>query len=151
MVKTAMMFVAILLGCSACGSDLDDELATLANQKAIWETAEPVSYEFQYRVLCFCSAETTGPFIVTVENRQITSVVRQDRNFEELLPVQASADFSIAVIFDDIKGALKQGAHSVTLEYDATWGFPSYVYIDRDEQIADEEWGVKITNFLVLN
>ena len=34
----------------------------------------------------------------------------------------------------------------LSVEYDKDKGFPNYIYIDREEMIADEEIGYTVTN-----
>ena len=57
---------------------------------------------------------------------------------------------SINDLFNEIEKASNQNVALLETTYDSYYGFPTYIYIDRDERIADEEMGYSVTNFKLL-
>ena len=58
--------------------------------------------------------------------------------------------FSINDLFKEIEKASNQNVAVLETTYDSFYGFPTTLYIDRDERIADEEMRYSISNFKPL-
>ena len=150
--KPATLFILFLtMALCSCSSDWDDEIAKLNDQKAKWESNEPAAYEYQYTHNCFCVPEYVGPFKVTVENSQVVKVVAVNSIDDTWMEITPAAEHRIDALFQDIKGHLKRDPDSATVTYDAIYGFPAEAYFDMEENSVDEEWGLSITDFKVLN
>ena len=54
---------------------------------------------------------------------------------------------TIDEFFDYIEERQNQNPVIENLEFDSIYGFPSYIYFDISEMIADDEIGYTITNF----
>lgn len=118
-----------------------------------WAAANVRNYTFTYERQCFCTAETRGPFVVTVANGQVASVRRLAGGMTpDGQPMAGPEDtrpenrLRIEDFFDLITGAHRDGVAEVRTAYDARLGFPTSIWIDRDEGIADEEIGYQISN-----
>jgi hypothetical protein len=55
---------------------------------------------------------------------------------------------TIDEFFDYIEERQNQNPVIENLEFDSIYGFPSYIYFDISEMIADDEIGYTITNFI---
>jgi hypothetical protein len=55
---------------------------------------------------------------------------------------------TIDEFFDYIKERQNQNPVIENLDFDSIYGFPSYIYFDISEMIADDEIGYTITNFI---
>jgi hypothetical protein len=64
----------------------------------------------------------------------------------------ADLEYETYMTFDDffeyIKERQLENPVQENLEFDPTYGFPTYIYFDISELIADEEIGYTITDFL---
>ena len=58
--------------------------------------------------------------------------------------------FSINDLFKEIEKASNQDVAVLETTYDSFYGFPTTLYIDRDERIADEEMRYSISDFKPL-
>jgi len=138
--------IFILAACSAGGSELS------RNQQK-WQDANITHYRFELSIGCFCVFRDQMPLTVEVRDGQIvhmaavdgTLVLDTDQNYEFYAP-----HATIDLLFAEIDAAVKDGADSVTVTYDATYGFPTEIAIDQSQEIADEEMYYSISGFEAL-
>ena len=78
-----------------------------------------------------------------VRNNQIQSV--NGIAYEEL---EYETYMTIDQFFDYIKTKQAENLVVETLEFDLTYGFPTYIYYDISEMLADEEIGYTLTEFI---
>ena len=144
MKKILFLLLAVALtACSALGSDFS------RNQKK-WQDANINHYRMELSIGCFCAFRNEMPLTVEVRDGQIvsmttsdgTQVLDTDINYEFFAP-RATIDLLLA----EIDKAVKDGAESVTVTYDETYGFPKEIAIDFSQQMADEEMYYSIANF----
>ena len=118
--------------------------AALAEARATWAASAPDAYRIAYRRFCECGRETAGPWVVEVRGG---AVVEATSNGER--PEQVSA-LTVERLFETLADAFDEGAASVRFRYDADTGLPLSVGIDYVEEIADEEFSVRVTGFRAL-
>lgn len=136
----------VLAACSAGGSELS------RNQQK-WTDANITHYRFALNIGCFCAFRDQMPLTVEVQDGQIvhmaaadgTLVLDTDQNYAFYAP-----HATIDLLFADIDAAINDGADSVTVTYDATYGFPAEIAIDQSQEIADEEMYYSISGFEAL-
>ena len=147
MKKILLITLAIILAaCSAGGSELS------RNQQK-WQDANITHYRFELSIGCFCVFRDQMPLTVEVRDGQIvhmatvdgTLVLDTDQNYEFYAP-----HATIDLLFAEIDAAVNDGADSVTVTYDATYGFPTEIAIDQSQEIADEEMYYSISGFGAL-
>ena len=115
----------------------------------LWNSSGVVAYELGFKRLCFCTDEYTAPFVSVVENGGIVEVL--DKNATLLDPTNPLFQdaYSVEILFARIQSGLDEGVYEIRVDYDATYGYPTSVYIDYDVRIADEEFSVAIESFQV--
>jgi hypothetical protein len=65
---------------------------------------------------------------------------------ESPLPPSARPRFpTVGGLFDILRAAYAEDAHDVDVSYDPDFGYPTELSIDYDEQVADEELGMRVT------
>jgi hypothetical protein len=136
-------FIFILAACSIGGSEVS------RNQQK-WTDANINHYRFELNIGCFCAFRDQMPLTVEVRDDQIvsltnadgTQVLDTDPNYAYFAP-----HATIDQLFAEIEKATQDGADSITVTYDSTYGFPGEIAIDPSKQIADEEMYYSITNF----
>ena len=111
------------------------------------------SYVYTLERQCFCTAETRGPFVVTVRDGRVAEVRRLAGGMTpDGQPVAGALDpapqnrLTIDDLFALVRGAHRDGAARIDATYDARLGHPTRVWIDRSAQMADEEIGYVVTN-----
>ena len=110
-----------------------------------WENASILDYSFVFQVSCYCTLEYTSPKSVSVRDGNIVTV--NDLAYSEEIHMGI---LSINDLFKEIEKASNQNIAVLETTYDSFYGFPTKLYIDRDERIADEEMGYSISNFKPL-
>ena len=138
-----LSLVFILAACSAGGSELSRNLEK-------WQDTNITHYRFSINISCFCAFRDQMPLTVEVRDGQIvhmatvdgTLVLDTDQNYEFYAP-----HATIDLLFAELDAAVNDGADSITVTYDATYGFPTEIAIDYSQEIADEEMYYSISGF----
>ncbi len=141
-----LTLIFILAACSAGGSEL-------SRNQTKWQDAGITHYRMQLNISCFCAFRDQMPLTVEVRDGQIVSM--ENANGTQVLDTDANYEFfaphaTVDLLFADIEKAVSDGAESVTVTYDKTYGFPAEIAIDISQQMADEEMYYSITNFEAL-
>ena len=112
---------------------------------ARWETAGFEAYQMTLRRSCFCpSPDYTGPFDVTVRDGEIEAVRLEGAE------VDAERALTVGDLFDLLEEAYERGAVTVNVTFDPEAGYPTELYIDYDERMADEEIGYTVSDVEAL-
>jgi hypothetical protein len=110
----------------------------LSRNRQRWTSAGIHDYEFDYQLLCFCSAEATKPVHITVRQDAIASVVRSD---DGLSAGTNYADWpTVSGLFADVEARLGQGVGRITVDYDPTYGYPRAIVVDVAVMAVDDEY-----------
>ena len=128
----------LLLGSLACGDSTGPELDLLGEQRALWEAQGLADYTYDVRRVCFC------PFREGVRVTVVAGVVAGATDLatgEVLEPNELQLYLTIDGLFDLIQDAYNQNAHDVQVEFHASRGYPTLIYIDYLENVIDEELG----------
>jgi hypothetical protein len=112
--------------------------AALDNGSATWAAAGLVTYTYEYQRSCECLPEDTALKVVKAVDGIVVSV--------DGLPVESiNAIPTIAGLFEQVQAAIDSDAFRVVVEYDEELGYPSSIFIDYEELVADEELRVSAT------
>lgn len=114
--------------------------STLDDARERWDALTLTSYTYRFNWQCFCLDDFTAQVTVTVQDEEVTSVVR----VKDGQPVneQFRDDFvTVDALFDRLQAAIDQGAASIRAEFDSESGLPTEVFIDFQAIMADEELG----------
>jgi hypothetical protein len=110
--------------------------AELDAARELWATQGPSSYTIVTQSLCFCPTEQWSD---TVVDGVVTEhVALSDDIFSD--PAARPMD----VLFESVQQAIDNGYASLTVSYDPDTGALSQFYVDVDEMMADEEYGVEV-------
>ena len=132
-----------LVGCRS--SPFTDDADALSQAEARWRASGIAAYEMTYRVACFCTPETSGPWTVRVEDGRVTRISGPTPG------AQPPADpRTVAALFAEIREARRARADSVAVTYDPTDGHPVSLRIDRSFRMADEEVAYEVITFTRL-
>ncbi len=94
---------------------------------------------------CFCPREFTRPMNITESNGQITSATYADTG--ETVPDNIRQSLqTVDQRFEQLRNAYESGADQVNVTYDPQFGYPTSVFIDQSQLIADEEISYSISN-----
>ncbi len=140
----APLYILILLLTFGCekSNELIPLDSILLNQKK-WEEFNFKNYSFTLQISCFCIVDYTLPKTIEVKDNKVVKV--EGIPFEEL---NDATYRTVDEFFDYIKDRQKESPIVETLEFDKSYGFPTYIYFDISEMIADEEIGFTLSNFI---
>ena len=140
---------AMLVGCgddNPIGSELGPvhdsigpEMDRLGVQRALWEAQGLEDYTYDVQRVCFCSPFRQG-VRVTVVDGAVTGATDLASG-EVLEPNEVQWYLTIDALFDLVQAAYDRNAHEVQLEFDASRGYPTRIFIDYSEMVMDEELG----------
>lgn len=141
-----LLFGFALLACS--DDDLDSNSVLLAENMEKWGSGH-LNYQYDYRNICFCALETTDEVSIFVLNGVIDSVAYNQSG----LPVEPALYLNFRTVnqlFGLIQSAIDQEAFSLSVTYHPVLGYPSMIDIDYEQNLADDELGVRVTNLILL-
>ena len=143
--KQYYFFVFFILFITCSETESPEIISSYEANKEKWENASILDYSFVFQVSCYCTEEYTSPKAVSVRDGNILTV--NDLAYSEEIH---RGIFSINDLFKEIEKASNQNVAVLETTYDSFYGFPTTLYIDRDERIADEEMRYSISDFKPL-
>jgi hypothetical protein len=102
-----------------------------------WKAAHVSSYRYEIQVSCFCPP-ATKPNVFTVRKG---APAKYPSGYKSLA--------SVPRLFKTIQGAIDDDVANLNVTYGKR-GVPTSIYIDRSQQIADEEQGYTVKRFTKL-
>ena len=140
------LLFALILTAAGCGIlDPDGgQRGELDDNRERWESVRPAAYAVVVERLCFCGGEARGPVRVLVQGTiptERTYTASGQAVSAELAPFFPTIDG----LFDVLADAFDRDAHEVRVTYDEETGIPVDVWIDYEENTADEELGFSVT------
>lgn len=115
--------------------------------RARWAEAAISDYSITVRRTCECTSQMMGPVVVEVRGGAVVSR-HYSSNGAAVDPGLAPSFPSVEGLFEILDEAARNRAPGVQARYDSQLGFPSYVAIDPDRIIADDEIIYSVTDFL---
>ena len=148
MKKLTLLILVFILAAYSAGapSEFDRNL-----QK--WVDAGISHYRFSPFIGCFCPFGQDMPLTIEVQNNQAVSMTYSDgTRVPDDDPQYAFFDkyATIDRIFSELESGLEGEADEVTAVYDTTYGYPTQVNFDFIKNAIDDELGLTVSNFEVL-
>ena len=140
MKKLLFLFCLSFLGCKTV-EPLDDATANLN----LWNEKKVENYSFSFKRICFCPVEYVGPQQVVVQNRKVVTVNGAAYNSS----LRYGVIPTIPELLLTIKSHLDKNPVKKTLNFNQTYGYPTSVFFDFSEMMADDELGYEVTNFKI--
>jgi len=127
-----------------------EELGTFTDALKLWQSSGINHYSFTFSEHCFCIPIGSGIIHVEVKDGVIINAY-DEFNIQPLTVVEMARLKTIDELFTVVQEAIKLPAHTINASYDKNYGFPSEVYLDYNEELADEEYGFTVENFNPLH
>jgi Family of unknown function (DUF6174) len=137
----AMLLFAV--GCGITDTESEDDETDLQTAEQRWVRSGVQDYQIVVRHLCFCGY--VRPVRLTVRSGSIVS--RVDAETGEPVPSHGSHIGAVPDLFDIVREAIERDAHSLSVTYDATYGFPTQINIDYIGNAVDDELQVSASQF----
>jgi hypothetical protein len=139
----ALVVLAGLVTLPACSSSERDILATLAENRALWDSRRPEAYAFVVHEGCYCGppANLTLRTVVEGDAVVLVEIVPDDSNAPNPPEPQLAWGRTIDDIFDVIIAMAEADPAVLDVTWDPTWGIPLTVSYDwRTDVVDDERW-----------
>lgn len=146
LVAVVALALPVAAACDGGSRAFGPEGAELTRARQRWEATRPAAYAVTVRVSCFCLEAGRA---VVHEVRGTALVARRDAATGAELPIDPYWAITVDDLFARIAEARAAGADEVRVRYDAARGFPAELYVDRSVRMADEEYGVTLSDFTV--
>jgi hypothetical protein len=139
----------VLSACAAAA--VSGSQTEVGQNKEKWQDANISHYRYNLHISCFCIFVENMPLVIEVQDGEVVSMEFQNGNeidpsLLELFNKYATIDR----LFAELEAGLNGAADKVTVEYDATYGFPTKAEIDVEEMAIDDELYLTISDFEVL-
>lgn len=144
--RTLLIAILILaLTLSACGAKSD-----LAKNRDKWTSAGVSHYSFELTISCFCPFFEVNPVTVEVKDGKIVSMTDASgqplkEEFAQTFEEAATVEGLFAIAEENIANA-----DEVEVTYDAQYGFPASIVVDRIKLAVDDEISYHVEAFQVL-
>lgn len=116
--------------------DNDPNQIALDQNRALWTLSGIKNYQYTFGRLCYCLPEED--IVVTMKAGRIASAVYAPTGASVSAQRQEGLD-TIEGLFDLIQESIDQQVYSLSVTYDAVYGYPTYIDIDYHAELADEE------------
>lgn len=125
-------------------------LRNLAQAEATWRQKRPKHYAYTLQRTCFCTPESRKPLQIRVYEgvTQQAIVLPEGYNLPKTRWEEAK---TIDQLFRLIHEAVDRQAASMEVQYDPNYGFPTYIAIDYDSMMADEEVYYEASDFKIAS
>ena len=142
MALTALSFMG-------CVGDSGGE-SPIQDRRGQWRKREPASYSYTVTRNCHCLG---GPVQVIASRDSVLSA-RESREstlspFPEVAPLD-KREYSIEAVFDEVEARVNRPHDSHSLSFDGTYGYPDSFAYDESRTMADDEYGLTITDFTAI-
>ena len=128
----SVLAIALIYSSKAAGSLTQSELDA---QRALWASHNVSDYDFIMQRQCLCIGDIVRPGVVAVRSDAILSVTDE----ETLAPLDPQYFFTINGLFDRLQHGLDVDADDIVVSFHSPLGYPTFMRIDYDAIVADEE------------
>ncbi|MBE0645647.1 MAG: hypothetical protein IH600_16325 [Bacteroidetes bacterium] len=141
-----VLFLACLCLTAACDDDnaAPPDTTELRQAREHWEQMGFDSYEITQRRNCFCLLGGRPVRLLVFRDSLVSGVNLEDST--ALTSDELQWYLTVDQLFDYIADIDPAQVAHYEARYDGTYGFPAYFYVDRSEQIADEEIGFECSD-----
>jgi hypothetical protein len=145
----ALLAAALAAACTSSpvtGVSASDRMA-LSTARARWASRGIDSYDWVWqRGWCECLPEWTRPLYVEVRDGEVRTMVDAETRqaptgFGDVPPPTVEYFFSV------IEDAIARNAYRLTVRYDPSDGHPTFLQVDYDEQMVDDELRIETRQF----
>ena len=137
--------LVVASGCSVLGIDSDLE-SQLKDERRAWLSQGLTDYSYEFQRSCFCGE--VRPVIITVRNDEVTSVVIKETG--EPVTQYPQGYMTITDLYDYLIESAERDPHRMSVNFDASRRIPVLASIDFEQNTADDEFVLTLSNFIVI-
>ncbi len=145
----SLLICLLLGGCGSRSGTLSQLPTPLEQNEALWHAQGIHSYRYTLQISSFIAPPATGPAVIEVRDDKTVSITPANPALTFLSSAFNSYS-TIDKLFAVIADAQAQNAATITVNYEAALGYPTFTFIDYSATIADDELSFSVTNFTPL-
>tara|TARA_B100000795_G_scaffold267260_1_gene251763 strand:- start:409 stop:858 length:450 start_codon:yes stop_codon:yes gene_type:complete len=107
-----------------------------------WHSFKICNYTITRAISCYCLDKYTIPKSFKIENCVVTHIDNEPYQDNQL-----ALNKTIDEMFEFINELHTKNTHILEVTYDEKYGFPTYLYVDYDKMIADDETSYSFSKF----
>lgn len=131
-----------LSACTTANTDVKNPTSsiqkTLNTHLKQWNKLGIKRYSYELQRSCYCPQEYLKPVIIHVKDNVLSDARFKD-NHKQLPKELKGNRKTIPMLFETIQKAIDKKAHSIKVEYNEQYGYPTSITVDFNKQIVDEE------------
>jgi hypothetical protein len=132
-VRLGVSLLLCILACPTAALALTQ--GELDASRNVWNANGSDDYDYFMQRDCFCFEDYIRPGLVEVRAGAISAVTDADT----LQPLDPQFFLTVDELFDVLQSAIDAPAFEIQAQFDNTLGYPTSIFIDEVENIADEE------------
>ncbi len=113
-------------------------LETLNQNQEKWNSFQIRDYSYSFQRTCECLPNITREVFITVSDDKTTEIKYSDSS-EKVDEFPRGFYKNIAELYILIEDAINENAYQITITFDDQYGYPTDIFIDYDNDVADEE------------
>eukprot|EP00934_Nitzschia_sp_Nitz4_P003001 Nitzschia sp. Nitz4//scaffold5_size260463//109446//110039//NITZ4_000977-RA/size260463-processed-gene-0.70-mRNA-1//1//CDS//3329555325//2991//frame0 len=121
--------------------------AELNQNNQFWNESGSPDYSFTETISCYCLEDYTLPKRIEVTDDVIVSV----QNENGTVSLETSSYYSVLDLFEEVQKGISRHYVQIDVQYDPELGFPTYISLDYDTLLADDEISITVQDLVVLN
>lgn len=142
----ALALAALILASTGCSDILGVGTDGLESNFDTWRSERPHLYQFTYQRVCFCPR--TEPVVITVDGDSVIDVSVKDG---EGPPDGVLSDYpTIERLFEQLREWRDRDPYREQMEFHDGLGYPTDVFFDFEERVADEEMGFRVRDLRAM-
>lgn len=144
--RFAVVLAAFILASSGCSDLLGTGEDRVESNFDTWRAERPALYQFTYQRVCFCPG--TEPVVISVDGDSVINVSVKDGDGP---PAGALSDYpTIESLFEQLREWRDRDPYREEMEFHDRLGYPTDVFFDFEERVADEEQGFRVRDLRPL-
>lgn len=144
--RLTLALAALVLASTGCSDLLGTGEDRIEANFDTWRSERPALYQFTYQRVCFCPGPE--PVVITVDGDSVIHVSVKDGDGP---PAGTLSDYpTIEGLFEQLREWRDRDPYREEMEFHDGLGYPTDVFFDFEERVADEEMGFRVRDLRAM-
>jgi len=145
----SVVLAAVVAGCTKNPNNPAQWASELNAAEARWQAGAVKNYTWGVIRICNCAANQIRPITVTIRNGVLNRIVYSDSVGGYADTTLFRQYLSVDRLFTLLEQVLASGPASFSAEYAPSLGFPTYVQVDPERNVLDDEFTIQTFSFTI--
>lgn len=144
--QLALAITTLVLASTGCSDLLGTGEDRVESNFETWRSERPALYQFTYQRVCFCAAIES--VVITVDGDSVSQVSLEEGDGT---PAGTISDYpTIDDLFEQLREWRDRDPYREEMEFHDGLGYPTDVFFDFEERVADEEMGFRVRDLRAM-